>query len=114
GAAEALAVNTTGTSITASSYDSGTGVLTLSGSDTVAHYQSVVRSLTYDNSSNTPNTTDRVVTVKVSDGSLDSTTAKSTISVAAHNDAPTAVADSYSTDEDTLLNVTLPASGVLG
>ncbi len=50
GVLETLAANTTGTSITAS-YNSGTGQLTLSGSDTVAHYQAVLRTVTYNNSS---------------------------------------------------------------
>ena len=40
-----------GTGITASYAD---GVLSLSGSDTVAHYQQVLRTLTYDNSSENP------------------------------------------------------------
>ena len=70
------------------------GVLTLSGEDTKAHYQQVIRSLTYDNSSNTPDITDRVVNVKVNDGDLDSATAKSTITVTPHNDAPVATAQS--------------------
>ena len=42
-----------GTSIT-SSYNAGTGVLTLSGSDTLAHYQQVLRSITYNNSNGGP------------------------------------------------------------
>ena len=41
GASEVLAANTAGTSITAN-YDSGTGILTLSGADTVANYQQVL------------------------------------------------------------------------
>jgi hypothetical protein len=112
GASESLAVTTAGTSITAGSYNSSTGVLTLSGHDTKAHYQQVIRSLKYDNSSNTPDTSDRVVNVKVNDGDVDSNEPHSTISVTAHNDAPVATADSYSTNEDTPLSVVAP--GVLG
>jgi hypothetical protein len=107
GATESLSVTTAGTSITASAYNSGTGVLTLSGSDTVAHYQQVIRSLKYDNSSNTPNTTARVINVKVNDGGLDSNEPHSTVSVTAHNDPPTATDQSVSTNEDTALAVTL-------
>ena len=40
---DTLAATTTGTSIVAS-YDSGTGVLTLTGTDTLAHYQTVLES----------------------------------------------------------------------
>src|SRR5207253_1852874 len=72
GGAESLAATTAGTSIVAS-YSSG--VLSLTGSDTVAHYQQVLRSVTYDNSSQNPGTTARVITVVVNDGGLDSATA---------------------------------------
>jgi VCBS repeat-containing protein len=51
-------------------------------------------------------------TYKANDGSLDSNTVTVSITVNAVNDAPVAVADSYSTNEDTTLNV--PAPGVLG
>jgi hypothetical protein len=49
---------------------------------------------------------------KVNDGFLDSNTAKVTITVNEVNTAPTAANNSYSTDEDTTLNVSAP--GVLG
>ena len=108
GAKESLAVDTSGTSITAGSYDGSTGVLTLSGSDTVAHYQHVVRSLSYDDSSDVPDLTDRVVDVQVNDGSLDSNQPHSTVSLSAHDDAPHAVDQSgLSTNEETALPVTL-------
>lgn len=45
---ELLAAVTTGTSITAS-FDGSTGILTLSGTDSVANYQKVLRSVTYTN-----------------------------------------------------------------
>ncbi|MCK6394415.1 cadherin-like domain-containing protein [Zoogloea sp.] len=70
---DVLAVDTTGTTITAS-YDAGTGVLTLSGSDTTANYQSVLRSLTYLSTSEDPNNNDtpanrsRTVTYSLNDG----------------------------------------------
>jgi hypothetical protein len=89
GNAESLSVNTTGTSITAGSYNSGTGVLTLSGSDTLAHYQQVIRTLAYNNTSQNPSSANRIVNVTVNDGSVDSATAKATISVTPVNDAPT-------------------------
>jgi hypothetical protein len=51
-AGDTLAATTTGTSITAT-YNSSTGVLTLSGSDTLAHYRTVLQSITFtDNGSN--------------------------------------------------------------
>jgi VCBS repeat-containing protein len=51
-------------------------------------------------------------TYKANDGTADSNVATVTITVNAVNDAPVAVDDSYSTDEDTVLNVAAP--GVLG
>ena len=51
-------------------------------------------------------------TYKANDGYLDSNIATVSITVNAVNDAPAAVADSYSTNEDTTLNVAAP--GVLG
>ncbi len=84
---ELLAVDTTGTAITAN-YDSGTGILTLSGSDTLANYQLVIRTLTYDNLSDDPDTTDRTIEVVVNDGASDSPTATTTVTVEAVNDTP--------------------------
>src|SRR5205823_8888529 len=88
GAAEALGVTTTGTSITAGAYNATTGVLSLTGTDTVAHYQAVIRTLTYNNSSQNPTTTSRSVTVVVSDGTDSSVTRTATITVTPVNDAP--------------------------
>src|SRR5204863_126582 len=51
-------------------------------------------------------------TYKANDGSLDSNTATVTITINPVNDAPVAVNNSYSTNEDTALNVAVP--GVLG
>ena len=87
GAAEILAVDVTGTAITAN-YDDTTGELTLSGSDTIANYQQVLRTLTYDNTSQNPTTNARVVEVVVNDGDTDSATATATITVDAVNDPP--------------------------
>jgi hypothetical protein len=84
---ESLAVTTTDTAIT-SNYNATTGVLTLTGSDTVAHYQQVIRSLTYNNDSPEPDTTARVVNVIVNDGTSDSAVATSTVSITPVDDAP--------------------------
>ncbi len=85
GDAELLAVDTSGTSITA---DYASGVLTLSGEDSVANYTAVLATLTYDNTSQDPTEGNRTVSVVVNDGTLDSLTAVSTVTVAAENDRP--------------------------
>jgi hypothetical protein len=87
GDSESLSADTSGTSITAD-YDSSTGVLTLTGEESIANYQQVLRTLTYHNSSQDPNTTARSVEVTVSDGLNDSITRTSVVSVMAVNDDP--------------------------
>jgi cytochrome oxidase Cu insertion factor (SCO1/SenC/PrrC family) len=77
---------TAGTSIVAS-FSGDT--LTLTGHDTLAHYQTVLRSVTYQNTSDDPSGTDRVLTTTVNDGTLDSTSITSTVHVAPRNDEPT-------------------------
>lgn len=67
------------------SYNAGTGVLTLTSSGataTLAQWQAALRSVTYTNSADTPDTTDRTVSFTVNDGSADSTITTRTLSVA--------------------------------
>jgi hypothetical protein len=88
GSGEFLTANTTGTSITADTYDPTTGVLLLHGTDTVAHYQQVLRTVAYENDSAPPATADRIVNFTANDGSLDSDAASATVTVVALNAAP--------------------------
>jgi lipopolysaccharide export system protein LptA len=95
GDGDVLGFNTVGTSITAS-YNAATETLVLSGIDTVAHYQSVLDSVTFfdagDNPTNYGSNATRVVTWVVTDGSASNGTsnvATTTLSVTAVNDAPT-------------------------
>jgi large repetitive protein len=74
------------------SFDAGTGKLTLTGSDTVAHYQAALASVTYVNTSDNPSGAARTVTVVTNDGALDSVAATDTINVTPVNDAPVATA----------------------
>ncbi|MBL8826329.1 MAG: hypothetical protein JNM18_05040 [Planctomycetaceae bacterium] len=84
---ETLAVNTSGTAISAV-YNATSGVLSLTGTDTVANYQQVLRTLTYDNSSTTPNAAQRQVTVSVNDGLANSVNVTSYINVTAVANTP--------------------------
>src|SRR5205085_2717666 len=52
----------------AGSFNAGTGTLTLSGVDTVANYQSALRSVKYANTSDNPSTAARTVSWQVNDG----------------------------------------------
>src|SRR5262245_31483356 len=67
--------------ITASAYDSGTGVITLTGSATLAEYQTALHQVAF--STTNPFTADRIITVTVNDGSLDSNVATTYMHVAA-------------------------------
>ncbi|MGE8444441.1 MAG: Ig-like domain-containing protein, partial [Comamonas testosteroni] len=72
------------------SYDTSTGRLILSsvGGASVAQWQAALRSVTYSNSSDTPNTSTRSVSFSVHDGQLESAVATRTVTVTAANDAP--------------------------
>jgi VCBS repeat-containing protein len=74
------------------SFNSGTGTLTLSGSSSVANYQTALRNVKYTNTSEDPATASRTVVFHVTDGTDASNTVSSTINVTAVNDAPTATA----------------------
>jgi predicted outer membrane repeat protein len=68
-------------------YNAGTGVLTLTGTTTVANYQTALRSVTYQNTSDNPSTSTRTVTFTANDGTNTGSATRG-ITVAAVNDAP--------------------------
>ncbi|MCA9952584.1 MAG: hypothetical protein KDE48_23205 [Anaerolineales bacterium] len=78
GSAEILSANTAGTGISAN-YNSG--VLTLNGLNSIANYETVLRSITYQNNSTTPNLADRQIAFSVNDGTTSSNTAVSTVAI---------------------------------
>lgn len=84
---EVLAVDTQGTSIVAD-YEASSRVSSLAGTDMVANYQQVLRTLTYENTSQDPDPTSRIVQVVVTDGESESVPALSTIEVVPVNDPP--------------------------
>jgi photosystem II stability/assembly factor-like uncharacterized protein len=65
----------------AADFDPTTGVLMLSGVDTVVNYRRVLGRLRYANTVAAPNTIDRVIAVQVNDGALDSNIATSTVAI---------------------------------
>ena len=81
------------------SFNSTTGTMTFTGSTTVANYQTALRSVTYENTSEAPDTLDRTVTFTVNDGDANSNQPTRNITVAASNDAP-ALANLEATDVD--------------
>lgn len=87
GTAETLGFDTSGTAI-AGSYDSGTGILSLTGAASAADYRRVLRTVTYNNGAATPGPASRVIEVTAHDGTSAGNVAISTIAVALANDAP--------------------------
>jgi uncharacterized repeat protein (TIGR01451 family) len=89
GTAESLSIDATAggtvTGITASSYNSTTGQLTLSGNATLVNYQKIIATLKYANTSAIPNFSPRTINVQIVDSDLlSSNTAKATISFSAN------------------------------
>ncbi|SUY77145.1 Uncharacterised protein [Comamonas testosteroni] len=73
------------------SYNSGTGVLTLTSSGataTLAQWQAALRAVTYTDTAVTPNTATRTISFSVNDGSKDSATVTRTVTVTATDQTP--------------------------
>ncbi len=73
----------------ASTWNAGTGELSLLGNAWLSQYETVLRSVTYANTSEDPTESTRTITLTVSDGDDDSNVHTRTIAVAASNDPPT-------------------------
>ena len=100
------------------SYDSGTHRMSLSGGDTVAHYQAALRLVAFSNTTNDDPTAggtvnSRTLSWVANDGTLDSSIATTTVNLSAVNDAPVAANTHgpYSATEQVALS--LKNSGLL-
>jgi uncharacterized repeat protein (TIGR01451 family) len=69
--------------IVASAYNSGTGVITLSGVATLAQYKAALQAVTYSSTAANPAGPDKLINVLVNDGVDNSNTAVATIKIAA-------------------------------
>jgi hypothetical protein len=88
----------------AGSWDAATGTLTLTGAANAADYQTALRSVTYQNTSDNPTTTNRSISFVVNDGVADGAAAARAVTLTAVNDAPIASAPpAQSANEDTAL-----------
>jgi hypothetical protein len=105
---------TAGTSVSASVSTSGTTwELTLSGGVDIGEYETVLDSITYQNSSDNPSTSVRGITVEAYDESYANLFGSDagTLSISAVNDAPDVFDNSLYTlesSQDNALNITLP------
>lgn len=84
------------------SYDAAAGILTLTGTSSVANYEAALRSITFTNTSGEPLQGARTVTVTVTDGELTSNTISLTATVRVNTD-PVAGNDAFTGTEDTPL-----------
>ena len=90
-------------------FDTATGILTFTGAASLATYQTLLRSVTYTNSSPNPSTTARTISFTVTDDSnpgKDSAVATKTVNVTAVNTAPLITLD------PSTLNYTIGATPV--
>ncbi|MEM8678322.1 MAG: putative Ig domain-containing protein [Planctomycetota bacterium] len=106
GADESLSFDVTGTAITGA-YDSLTGVLTLTGADTLENYETVLRSIRYTHSSEDPTAGDRIIEVSLDDGTDFGPVSTSTVTVNAENDSPDLILPGDFGDPGTPVVVTL-------
>jgi hypothetical protein len=111
-----LSADTTGTNISAS-YDAANGELSLSGNDTIAHYQSVLDSVAYsfDSSDGDPTNggadTSRTIDWSVHDGTASSSTATSTLTVQLQTQAALTLTSTNGTSGTALTLTTSGGSG---
>ena len=86
-------------------YNSGTGVLTLTGSATVADYQAALATLSFKTTNDAPGTA-RNITVVINDGAASSTAANIALTVTPTNDAPVADLNGAAAGIDTTASYT--------
>lgn len=82
----------------------GTITVQLTGLAPPSDYQTALQAIGYFSVSEDPDETQRLITVVVNDGDANSNMSTNFIDVAKANDAPTALDDAASTDEDTVLS----------
>jgi hypothetical protein len=69
-------------------WTAATGTLTLTGNVMIANYRTAIRSITFYNTSYTPSTLQRTISITVSDGEFNSNTVTRLINVSSVNNAP--------------------------
>ncbi|MDE2445573.1 MAG: tandem-95 repeat protein, partial [Alphaproteobacteria bacterium] len=92
--------------ITASTYDPMTHSITLTGSASMADYQTAIAAITFASSSENPTGADRHVVVTVNDGNLNSAPATTTITVIPTKEPPTGADSIVALNEDMPIVIT--------
>ncbi|MGL5735439.1 MAG: choice-of-anchor L domain-containing protein, partial [Beijerinckiaceae bacterium] len=108
-AGDSLTVGTLPSGITSSINTSVPGVITvtLSGASSEANYLTALNAIKFSNSSESPSTVARDISIVLNDGATNSNTARTTITVVSVNDAPVnTLPASYTTNEDVSVQLT--------
>ena len=82
------------------SWNSTTGTMSLTGSSTIANYQTALRSVKYQNTSENPSTAQRTISFTVNDGDDNSNTLSRNVDVTSVNDPPTGGDDAVTTKKN--------------
>ncbi|WP_197452459.1 DUF4347 domain-containing protein [Rosistilla carotiformis] len=78
-------------------WDAATGTLTLTGSETLANYETALRSIRYENTHDDPTASARTITFHVNDGEVDSNVGTRRLVVSAINDEQTLITNAGDT-----------------
>ena len=117
GVAELLSVNGAlpGAIVITDAYDNADGQLVISGNDTVANYLIALQQIEFNNTSQAPDTTDRIVTIVIRDTNTDdSTPATATLSITGINDPPNDANESYDVQSNVGIQVNAANGLVMG
>jgi VCBS repeat-containing protein len=96
--------------ITAGPFDTANGTLTLTGSSSVANYQTALRDVRFANTSDNPTAGPRTVSFQVDDGSDPSNTVTRDVNIIPANDAPVGGDDPFLGVNGALANTRLAVS----
>jgi len=93
------------------SYDATTGILSFTGTGTVADYQSLLQQIGFESTTDAPGTS-RDISWTATDGTLPSTTAHTSIAVTPVNDAPALIAQTADqhVNEDNAVNFSVASA----
>jgi len=99
-AGDTLTIGALPAGISAAVYDPASGVLTLSGTASLADYQTALAGITFSNPGDNLGAATRVIEISVNDGSANSNIAVSRITIVPVNDAPAGTDGTASATED--------------
>jgi T1SS-143 domain-containing protein len=117
GAAESLTLSAAAAQAAADngltvSFNASTGALQISGSASAAVYQTILQGIQYENSSDTPDTAPRHITIVANDGSVQGDAHQVIVSVSPVNDAPVLTLTQHDFTATEQTNLTLSGKGM--